>query len=158
MIREATPADRDGIQRLYEELCPGEPVDVWASRLAEIRRDGHNHLYVVERDGNVIGTAFVTVCLDPMFGPQTYAVLENIVVARSHRGAGVGSQLLQHVERLCLTWHCSKIMLLSNARRGAAHAFLAKMGYSDGVATGFKKYLGGHHASEVPDAERRPWA
>lgn len=35
VIREATPADRDGIERLYRLLCPGEPVAVRAERLAE---------------------------------------------------------------------------------------------------------------------------
>ena len=156
MIREATAEDRGAIQRLYEELCPGEPVEVRSGRLAEIAGDSHNHLYVAERDGVVVGTAFVTLCLDPMFGHQPYAVLENIIIARGHRGQGLGSSLLRHVEAMCAARDCSKIMLLSNARRPHAHAFFKRMGYSGAVATAFKKYLGGHHASEVEEGDRRP--
>lgn len=154
IIREATPDDRDSVQRLYEDLCPTEPVAVLPGRIEQIRSDPHSYLFVLETDGNVQATAFMTVCLDPMFGSQPYAVLENLVVDPSVRGQGVGTTLLQYIERVCLDLRCSKIMLLTDARRRPAHRFLLGMGYSDVVSKGFKKYLGGHHASAVraPDA------
>ncbi len=153
VIREATPADRAGIERLYRLLCPGEPVEVRAERLAEIDADPHNLLYVVDHDGVVVATAFLTLCLDPMFGRQPYAVLENVVVDPGLRQRGIGAALLRHIEACCRARQCSKIMLLSNARRPRAHDFFTRMGYSSAVSVGFKKYLGGHRPSQVPDAE-----
>lgn len=143
MIREANPADRESVQRLYQMLCPGQPVNVRCDRIEQIRRDSNNYLLVVEHGGTVTATAFLTVCLDPMFGVQPYAVVENLVVDESVRGQGVGSHLLEHIERMCLGLHCSKIMLLSSSKRTQAHRFFSALGYSGTVSKGFKKYLGG---------------
>ena len=151
MIREAMAADQSSVQRLYELLCPGEPVDVRSDRIEQLRRDANNHLFVVVADGAVVATAFVTLCLDPMFGLQPYATVENVVVDATVRGRGIGSQLLEHVERFCQERNCSKIMLLSNAQRTRAHKFFKTMGYDDTAAKGFKKYFGGHTAARVTE-------
>jgi len=143
MIREANPADRESIQRLYQILCPGEPINVLGERIEQISHDPNSYLFVVEDGGAVTATAFVTVCLDPMFGWQPYAVMENVVVDETVRGQGVGSRLLEHIERICRELHCSKIMLLSSSKRTHAHTFFSRLGYSDTVSKGFKKYLGG---------------
>lgn len=115
MIREAQPADRESIQRLYQILCPDEPINVLADRIEQISQDSSNYLFVVEDGGAVTATAFLTICLDPMFGFQPYAVVENIVVDAMVRGQGVGSRLLEHIEHVCRELHCSKIMLLSSS-------------------------------------------
>jgi N-acetylglutamate synthase-like GNAT family acetyltransferase len=114
MIREAETGDRKSIQRLYEILCPNEQINVLAERIDRIKEDLNNYLFVYEEDSQILGTVFITICLDAMFGFQPYAVLENIIVQDSVRGRGIGKKLLEHIEHECRKLHCTKIMLLSN--------------------------------------------
>jgi N-acetylglutamate synthase-like GNAT family acetyltransferase len=141
MIREAETGDRKSIQRLYEILCPNEQINVLAERIDQIKEDLNNYLFVYEEDSQILGTVFITICLDVMFGFQPYAVLENIIVQDSVRGRGIGKKLLEHIEHECRKLHCTKIMLLSNINRIEAHEFFEKNGYDGTVSKGFKKYL-----------------
>jgi hypothetical protein len=83
-IREAGGRDTAAILRLYRQLvwpvAPEVEVDVRADRIEQIRSDLHNFLWVLESEEGVVGTAFVTLCLDPMHNRQPYAVLENFVI------------------------------------------------------------------------------
>lgn len=141
MIREAEVKDRDAIQRLYEILCPGEPINVLELMIEQIKNDKNNFLFVDEQDSIIFGTVLLTICLDPMFGLQPYGLVENIVINPQMRGKGVGKKLLEHVERFCRDLNCSKIMLLSNSFRVDAHRFFEANGYNGSVSKGFKKYL-----------------
>ncbi|SEB50665.1 GNAT family N-acetyltransferase [Paenibacillus sp. GP183] len=141
MIREAIPQDRDVIQHLYEVLCPDEPINVLPERIAEINNDTNNFLYVYDVDGQVKATVFLSFFLDPMFGLQPYALVENIVVDDSVRGRGIGKKLLDHIDMVCREQNCTKIMLLSNSFRVDAHKFFEANGFNGTVSKGFKKYL-----------------
>ena len=151
MIREATVADRSSVQRLYEILCPGEPISVRIDRIEQLRQDSNNYLFVADENGTVVGTAFLTLCLDPMFGSQPFGVVENVVVDETVRGRGIGRQLFEHLERVCKERNCSKIMLLSNAKRTRGHTFFRGLGYDDTVSRGFKKYFGGHTSTHLSE-------
>jgi N-acetylglutamate synthase-like GNAT family acetyltransferase len=141
LIREAIQQDRDAIQHLYEVLCPDEPINVLPERIAQIKNDAYIFLYVYDVDGLVRATVFLSFFLDPMFGFQPYAVVENIVVDDSLRGRGIGKKLLDHIDMVCREQNCTKIMLLSNSFRIDAHKFFEANGFSGTVSKGFKKYL-----------------
>lgn len=91
-------------------------------------------------DGVVCGTAFLTLCLDAMFGNQPYGVLENVVVDEAWRGKGLGGRLMEHIEDMCLKSDCSKMMLLSSASRELAHRFFEQKGFVSSNKRGFVKY------------------
>ncbi|ARU61860.1 hypothetical protein CBW65_13090 [Tumebacillus avium] len=141
MIRGATAEDRAAVQRLYEHLCPEEPVRVIASRIEAISEDPHHFLLVHETDGSVDGSVFVNFCPDPMFGTLPYAVVENLIVDPERRGNGIGRRLLEEVDNLAREHRATKIMLLSHKNRQDAHQFFAKQGYDGDVSRAFKKYL-----------------
>jgi GNAT superfamily N-acetyltransferase len=142
MIREAEPGDAGALQRLYEVLVPGNPrIRVLPERLARIRRDESNFLFVFEHEGQVVGTLAVTLCLDAMFEERPIGLLENLVVEPGARGRGVGRELMLHAERFCQERGCTKLLLLSNAYRKEAHAFFERLGYDGSVSRAFKKYL-----------------
>jgi N-acetylglutamate synthase-like GNAT family acetyltransferase len=142
VVRRASAGDSASIQRLYEALVPADAniqVDPhWLERLA---RDEHNHLLVVEADGVVCGTAFLTVCLDAMYGSQPYAVVENLIVLEASRRRGMGRALMREVERVARAARCTKVMLLSSASRTEAHAFFERVGFDGQRKRGFVKYL-----------------
>jgi GNAT superfamily N-acetyltransferase len=141
MIREAETTDRDAIHSLYQALCPDAPVKVLPERIAELKADPNNFLFVYEMDGNITGTVFLTICLSPMFGFQPFGLIEYFIVAENNRRQGVGSQLTDHVIQVCRDKKCTRIILLSNDHRQAAHAFYESKGFSSSGKVGFVKYL-----------------
>jgi N-acetylglutamate synthase-like GNAT family acetyltransferase len=104
-IREADSRDAAAILELYRQLvrpvAPDVEVDVRADRLEQIRSDPHNFVWVLETDDGVVGTAFVTLCLDPMHNGQLYAVLENFVIERC-RAKGYGAQLMRYASTFAI--------------------------------------------------------
>ena len=138
-IRQAAPTDAPQIEGLYRQLVPGSPVSVLPVRLAQLQTSEEAHLAVAERGGLLLGTAFLSLCPDPMYGTQPFGVIENVVVLAAARGSGVGSALLQYLERLALKADCSKLMLSSSSSRTEAHAFFQRAGFAPGKV-GFVKY------------------
>lgn len=141
LIRTATADDAAEIEHLYALLVndPGS-VKVEPERLSAIADDPNNLLLVAECDGSVVATAFLTLCLDPMFGRQPFAVVENVVVDAAHRKLGCGRALFGAIDHVALDADCSKIMLLSSQSRSMAHRFFVSVGYLEGEKCGFVKY------------------
>jgi N-acetylglutamate synthase-like GNAT family acetyltransferase len=143
-IREAEARDSSAIRELYRQLvrpvAPDVAVDVRADRIEQIRSDPHNFLWVLESEEGVVGTAFVTLCLDPMHNRQPYAVLENFVIDERCRAKGYGAQLMRYAVDFCYRADCSKIMLQSHSSRSQAHTFFEAQGFSATNKRGFVKY------------------
>jgi N-acetylglutamate synthase-like GNAT family acetyltransferase len=143
-IRQAEHGDLSAISRLYRQLvrpvAPEIEINVRGDRIDEIRADPHNFLFVLETNEGIQGTAFLTLCLDPMHAQQPYAIVENFVIDERHQGKGYGTALARYVEHFCLQADCSKIMLLSNSKRSQAHGFFEKQGFSTTLKKGFVKY------------------
>lgn len=141
-IRRARLADAGSIEALYRELVPGDlNIRVAPEHVAALERDAHNHLLVAELDGEIDGSVFLTVCLDPMYGFQPYGLVENVIVRSSRRSLGVGRALLAEVEHVARGARCTKLMLLSSSSRSEAHAFFARLGFDGERKRGFVKYL-----------------
>jgi N-acetylglutamate synthase-like GNAT family acetyltransferase len=143
-IRQADARDAAAILRLYRQLvqpvAPDVEVDVRAERIEQIRSDPHNFLWVLEAKDGVAGTAFVTLCLDPMLNRQPYAVLENFVIDERCRAKGYGALLMRYAVDFCYRADCSKIMLQSHGSRSQAHAFFEAQGFSSANKKAFVKY------------------
>lgn len=141
-VRKARPGDAEEIRALYRSLVPGDDnIHVDPGRIDELAGHPTNHLFVVEDAGGVCASAFLTVCLDPMYGFSPYGVVENVIVAASARGQGVGRALMAAVEHEARAARCTKLMLLSAKSRVEAHAFFAALGFDAGRKVGFVKYL-----------------
>ena len=144
-FREAERADAEHVQLLYRQLIqnfanPSE-VDVTPGRIEEIRTNPNNFLFLLETENRICGTAFITLCLDPMHGRQPYALLENVIIDAYDRGKGYGQRLMRYIEGFCSEKRCSKVMLLSNNQRKDAHQFFRECGFSSETKVGFVKYM-----------------
>jgi len=139
-VRRARAADAGGVAALYAQLVANPALRVMPERLDELHAGDAAALLVASLDGALVGTVFVALCPDAMFGRRPFAVVENIVVDATARGHGVGAALLAEVERLCLARDCSKIMLLSAIERAQAHRFFERRGYAGDRKRGFVKY------------------
>jgi N-acetylglutamate synthase-like GNAT family acetyltransferase len=141
-VRRAQARDGAAIQTLYTALVPGdENIAVDPDRVAALEADPLHQLYVVEVAGSISGTAFLTICLDVMYGAQPYAVLENVIVASSVQRQGAGRALMAAVEQAARAARRTKLMLLSSSARSGAHAFFTRLGFDGARKRGFVKYL-----------------
>lgn len=141
-VRRAQRRDASEIELLYRLLVPGDKnIAVHPDRLATLETDPTNHLLVIEVEGVVSGSAFLTICLDAMYGFQPYGVVENVIVLPALRGKGAGAALMAGLERVARAAHCTKLMLLSSRSRSDAHAFFLRLGFDGERKRGFVKYL-----------------
>jgi GNAT superfamily N-acetyltransferase len=141
-VRQAQPTDAPAVQALYEALVPGdENISVDPAHLFRLQSDPDSHLLVVDAAGTVCGTAFLTVCQDPMYGDQPFGVVENVMVLAAARRLGAGRALMDDIERVARAARCTKLMLLSSLSRTDAHAFFTRLGYDGARKRGFVKYL-----------------
>jgi N-acetylglutamate synthase-like GNAT family acetyltransferase len=139
-VREARGGDAAAVTALYRSFVSNPHINVLENRLENIASDSNNFIFVCEANAVVCGTAFLTLCLDAMFGNQPYGVLENVVINKDYRGKGIGTRLYWHVEEICIARDCSKIMLLSTVTRESAHHFFEQQGFSSVNKLGFVKY------------------
>jgi GNAT superfamily N-acetyltransferase len=141
-VRRAQPPDASAIEALYRLLVPGDNnISVAPDRIAALEQDLTNHLLVADIDGIVSGSAFLTICLDPMYGFQPYGVIENVVVLSGVRGQKIGTALLGGLEQIARAARCTKLMLLSSQSRPDAHAFFLRLGFDGERKRAFVKYL-----------------
>jgi N-acetylglutamate synthase-like GNAT family acetyltransferase len=141
-VRRARPEDAPAIETLYRMLVVGdENIRVDPARIKALEQHEASHLFVLETDSGVRGTAFLTICLDAMYGFCPYGVVENIVVETSMRRAGGGRGLMSAIEQVARAESCTKLMLLSSAARVDAHHFFSRLGFDGKKKRGFVKYL-----------------
>lgn len=140
-VRRANADDASEIQHLYMELVGDSNIRVDGSMIESLVSDDFNMVVVAERDGRIVGTAFVVICRDVMYGAQPFAIVENVVVKSSARGQGIGSALMEWIKAACKAKKCTKIMLLSSSKRPDAHRFFEHCGYRGDLKRGFVNYL-----------------
>lgn len=130
--RQATSADLPHILGLYQSALGDErilePAD--ASMLfAKMQQYPNYKVYVATQHGEVMGT-FALLIMDNLGHLGTPSgIIEDVAVAPQHQGSGVGKQMMAFALELCKAEGCYKMVLSSNLRREAAHAFYENLGF-----------------------------
>lgn len=132
------------LNELYRELSgrSSDPVKM-GEVFGFIRRDPRYHLLGAFGEEGLLGTVMGIVCYDLVKDCRPFMVVENVVVARSARGRGIGAQLMRELESRAEANGCAYLMLVSGAERKEAHAFYEALGYRQDRAEGFRKKLHG---------------
>ena len=148
-IRAATEADLPRLMELLFQLSQlgevpeGAPEQITAAHRAMLRTlqaDPRSTLYVLERDGQVIGSLTLYILPNLSHGARPAAIVENVVIDRhAHRG-GHGKMLMDFAEDQARKAGCYKVALTSNKRRTGAHAFYRALGYVNSHE-GMSKYF-----------------
>jgi GNAT superfamily N-acetyltransferase len=97
---------------------PGPMLDDYAALIGEGR------VYVVERDGNVEGVLVLVPELDAM-------LLDNVAVAPSAKGTGMGRRLLEFAERSARAAGFRVIRLYTHEKMAENIALYSRIGYSE---------------------------
>jgi GNAT superfamily N-acetyltransferase len=133
LIRPATPSDLNGVLELYAqpELDAGRvPALETAQHLFDRFADYPDYtLYIAERAGQVVGTFALLVMHNIGHLGAPSAIVEDVAVAPTFQGKGIGKAMMQFALELAREKGCYKLMLSSNARREQAHAFYESLGF-----------------------------
>ena len=140
LVRRASAEDTGAIEALYRELVDDPQIRLLPAQVASLAGTTNSLLLVAEANRQICATALLTICPDVMYGTQPFGVLENVVVAESMRGQGIGQQLLEEIERMAVAHDCTKLMLLSSVYRAPAHAFFRRCGFAADSKHAFVKY------------------
>ncbi|MDG4826066.1 GNAT family N-acetyltransferase [Asanoa sp. WMMD1127] len=131
MFRAAGPGDLEAILGLYRQLHPSDPPPTDAAGTFERILDSPGlHLFVLDRDGAVVATTYLNVIPNLTRTGAPYAVIENVVVDQSHRGTGLGREIMAATLQAAWDAGCYKAMLQTGSRTPATHAFYRACGFS----------------------------
>jgi GNAT superfamily N-acetyltransferase len=126
-LRELTAdADFSLALPLLRELNPKMPVKTIRARLDAMRKADYRCLGAWEKD------ALVGICgfrIGTRIWCGKYIDLDNVVVARSHRGRGIGERMTRWVEEEGRRLDCDTAALDSYATSAQAHKFYFREGY-----------------------------
>lgn len=132
-IREASAIDLPALLGLYAQLGMDDgqvlPVEKAEKILLRISEYPDYRIYLAELDAEAVGT-FGLLIMDNLGHMGTpSAVLEDVVVAESCRGEGVGQQMMAYATALCREKGCYKFFFSSNINRTDAHRFYENLGF-----------------------------
>lgn len=134
-IEAATPEDIPALCALLSALFAQEAeftpdAAAQARGLAMIIGDPRvGSVLVARRDGEVVGMVNLLFTVSTALGERV-ALLEDMVVAPSVRGAGVGSALLTAAIDFARAQRCPRITLLTDRVNADAQRFYARHGFT----------------------------
>jgi GNAT superfamily N-acetyltransferase len=128
-IRTATPADTDAIAGLSAELGYETTSEDVSERLGQLLNSQEHGIFVaVDHPKNMIG--WVHVFTSHRLMTDSFADLGGLIVKQTHRGFGIGNQLLLSAEEWAISKGLQKLKVRSNVSRERAHKFYISKDYN----------------------------
>ncbi|MBU1237331.1 MAG: GNAT family N-acetyltransferase [Gammaproteobacteria bacterium] len=131
-LRPVTEAELPLLTEILAELDGNEPIPVEdiATAWREMRRFPDYTCYLAESGGEIVGTLSMIVFPVLTVPAQSEAIVEAVVIRRSHRGRGLGRAMMRTAIELASAKGAYKLALSSNLRRLDAHRFYEGMGFT----------------------------
>jgi GNAT superfamily N-acetyltransferase len=145
-IRRATRADVPTIVSMIANDQLGatrESLDDTGPYLAAfdaIDADANQYLAVAEDGGEIVGTLQLSFLPGLSHRGAWRGQIEAVRIADGRRGSGLGSELIRWAVAAARARGCRMVQLTSNASRGDAHRFYARLGFTPSHV-GFKLSL-----------------
>ena len=127
-IRNLTSADLEHAAILLHTLNPEMPSDLARERLHTVLAD-HPHYQLVGAflGGKLVGVSGAWIATKIWCGK--YLEIDNLVVDADYRSAGIGSQLIRHLEALGRELDCKILCLDSYTSNHASHRLYHRLGF-----------------------------
>jgi GNAT superfamily N-acetyltransferase len=134
-IGPAGPGDIPALLKLLGELFAQEhdfkpDAEKQARGLRLILDDpDRGQIFIARKDGEAIAMASVLITISTAEGGPV-GLLEDVIVAKSHRGRGIGRQLLDHVLQWCWLHGLLRVTLLTDHDNLPALGFYERAGFT----------------------------
>lgn len=125
IIRAAEPRDVEAIAALAGELGYPTTSDAMARRLAAL---GERDAVLVADDGGAC-VGWIHISVVESLENDGHAEIRGLVVASTHRGAGIGAALVGAAEEWARRRGLARVRVRSNVIRERTHRFYERLGY-----------------------------
>ena len=134
-IRTACENDYRSVVALYNEFGGDFPtVDgpKGIKKWQEILDHPGTSIFVAEEDDLLVAVVSLHILPNMTFGGRPYALIENVITAKTYRGQGWGKKVMEQAIQKAWDADVYKIMLLSSQKRkdGTARGFYENLGFS----------------------------
>ncbi|RVD51992.1 MAG: GNAT family N-acetyltransferase [Mesorhizobium sp.] len=139
-IKAVEPADLPALALLYQHLNPGDaivPPEEAQIILERFVRYPGSVVLGGWHDDELVASCTLVVIPNLTRGGMSYALIENVVTAASHRKRGFGRALLERAVSIAWEHGCYKAMLLTGSTEPATLAFYRGAGFEQNK-TGFQ--------------------
>jgi len=127
-VRAALPADAGAVSRLFEQFGYPGSISSFEARLSRLLADPCVCVVVAEGADGVIGIGMLR-AVDILEGDEPLGVLLTLVVDEDHRRSGVGTVIVEALERFARDRGGFGVVVQSGSRRLAGHALYRKLDY-----------------------------
>ena len=125
-IREAKRTDARALALLAGELGYAVSAEEMSRRIGRVVLRREDKIFVGET-GTVVG--WIQVSLRETVESGLYAEIIGLIIAASHRNAGIGKKLVSKAEAWAVQRGCRKIRVRTNIVREPARGFYTRIGY-----------------------------
>lgn len=135
-IRKATEADLPIIEKLMIELIEsmdnteGFDKNMVSENYRNLLNDVNSHILVAETSGTVIGFINFTI-RRTLLHPALSGLIDELVVANSYRGKGVGKQLIYAAIEKCKQLGCCEVEVTTEFTNTNARTFYKRCGFKE---------------------------
>lgn len=133
-IRQAEMNDLPALTRLLYELFSIEADFTFEEQKQRnglkqmLTAPDQRTILVAEQADKIIGMVSAQIVISTAQGGPS-ALIEDMVIDSSHRGKGIGKQLLQKIEAWSRSKHCTRLQLLADKNNSSALAFYDSLGW-----------------------------
>jgi GNAT superfamily N-acetyltransferase len=145
LIRKATSEDVPTILALLIDDDLGKlhgdgSLEVYENAFQTISRDANQILAVAVLNSKIVGCLQITFIPGLARKGMWWAQIEGVRIARSLRGRGLGTELIEWAIAQCKERGCGLMQLLADKSRTEAHRFYESLGFKANHQ-GFRLYM-----------------
>ncbi len=127
-IRPVTTEDSSALAPLLDELGYPTSASEVAARIPRLSVFGAAIALVAVERGEIVGLA-TGHRVATLHAPTDAAQLTTLVVSEAARRRGIGTRLVQSIERWAVEQGCTRVTLTTAVHRAEAHIFYENAGY-----------------------------
>lgn len=145
IIRKAEKKDMESLLKLMDYLLSLESdfpnkQEAQKKGFSLVLESNIADVFVAELEGNVVGMCSLHLFISTVQGGYA-GVVEDVVVDEAYSGMGIGSLLLEHIEKYAKSEGVSRLQLMVYQQNESAIAFYKKHGWTETDYVGFRKYI-----------------
>ena len=134
--------DIEDLAELYRQFWDEKSeIENMQNIFKELEDNDHYIQLSALKEGNLVGSILGIVC-ESLYGKcEPFLVIEDFIVDKNYRHQGIGTALIEELEKRVKQKGCSYVILVTEKERKGAISFYESVGFKKGKHQGFKKKI-----------------
>lgn len=142
IITRFTEKDLSSLGNLFTQFW-GESSQIEKMRIS-YQKISDNPSYILlaaKQEDDLVGFGMGIICEELYGDCKPFMVIEDLIVDKNQRRSGIGSDLIQELEKQAIANNCCQIIFVTETDRSDAQRFYKSLGYKSEPYKGFKKKI-----------------